>query len=174
VLHQAAQHLDHRARRLAGADHVTVKRREGVGMRRHRVRKLLAANDAVAQVSGDLTLRRILFALIGQTVQRRAQRHAGLQQVTQLRREEQHLGGLHAQLAAAHLELPDRRALGLGLLGLGLRHGKRRMPQLLDRRQRRTAVARFQHALDLAAVFCQRFVGKIRHTSSPCQLGVRI
>jgi hypothetical protein len=105
VLDQALEHAGELAAGFAGLDHADVERRKRAGPAGERAGQARSGDDLVAQVHHDGVLRLAGFAQ-GQRVQRRAQRHAGGQQVGQLAGEQQHLGNLHARLAAeAFLEL---------------------------------------------------------------------
>ena len=66
VIHEPAQHLHHRARRLARLDHVAVERLERLRMVLHRLGERLAVDDAIREVLAHQTLRGTLVTLVGQ------------------------------------------------------------------------------------------------------------
>ena len=76
------------------------------------IRELFASDDPVAQIPCDKGLCGIRLALIGQTVERRAERHACFQKVAEFRCEQQDFRRLHAQGRIADLEIPDRLFFG--------------------------------------------------------------
>ena len=84
MLCKTAQNLHHRTGSFAGADHVGEKRRERLRMGGAGVGKILAADDAVAEIAADVTLGAIVFALVRKRAQRLSEGEPGFYQIGEL------------------------------------------------------------------------------------------